>query len=86
MVLLEKLIQKPFDVDAHVKKEGLEVVNDSGAIKKVVQEIIDTNPTVVEQYKGGKEQALNFLVGQVMRQTSGAASPDTVIKIIKKLI
>jgi len=84
--ILEKLIEKPFDVDEYVKKEKMEAVSDTKEIEKYCKEAIDENSKAVEDYKKGEEKALNFIVGQVMRKTKGKASPKEVNEILKKLI
>ena len=84
--LLEKLIEKPFDVDQHIKKEDLGAVSDKGEIEKYCKEAISENAKAVEDYKAGNENALNFVVGQVMRKTKGKASPKEVNEIIRKLV
>jgi aspartyl-tRNA(Asn)/glutamyl-tRNA(Gln) amidotransferase subunit B len=84
--LLEKLIEKPFDVDEYVRKENLGAVSDTKQLEKYCKEAIEENPKAVEDYKNGEEKALNFIVGQVMRKTKGKASPKEVNEIIKKLI
>ena len=66
--LLEKLIEKPFDVNEYVKKEKLEAVSDSGELEKYCKEAIKENPQAVEDYKNGEEKALNFIVGSVMQK------------------
>jgi len=55
-------------------------------LAEVVQSIIDSNERQVEQYKAGKETVLKFFVGQVMRETKGAASPQVVEKMLKQLL
>ena len=60
--------------------------NDEGALKEIVQKIIDSNPGVVATYKGGKENALMSLVGQIMKETKGSANPALVQKLLKGLI
>lgn len=60
--------------------------NDEGALKEIVQKIIDANPEVVSTYKGGKENALMSLVGQIMKETKGSANPAIVQKLLKELI
>jgi aspartyl-tRNA(Asn)/glutamyl-tRNA(Gln) amidotransferase subunit B len=84
--IIEELAQKSFDVNDYVKKNNLETVSDSGAIEKFCQEAINENPNAISDYKAGKENALNFLMGQVMRKSRGQASPATVIPLLKKLI
>ncbi|MBP6931123.1 MAG: Asp-tRNA(Asn)/Glu-tRNA(Gln) amidotransferase subunit GatB [Candidatus Pacebacteria bacterium] len=60
--------------------------NDEGALKEIAQKIIDANPAVVATYKGGKENALMSLVGQIMKETKGSANPALVQKILKELL
>jgi len=68
------------------EQKGLIQNQDEGALKEIVQKIIDANPIVVETYKGGKENALMSLVGQVMKETKGSANPGLVQKILKELL
>ena len=84
--ILEKLIEKPFDVDEYVKKESLEAVSDTDELEKYCKEAIAENPNAVEDYKKGEEKALNFIVGKVMAKTKGKASPKEVNEIIKRLV
>jgi aspartyl-tRNA(Asn)/glutamyl-tRNA(Gln) amidotransferase subunit B len=60
--------------------------NDEGALKEIVQKIIDANPQIVETYRGGKENALMSLVGQIMKETKGSANPALVQKLLKELL
>lgn len=60
--------------------------NDEGALKEIVKKIIDANPTVVATYKGGKENAIMSLVGQVMKESKGSANPQMVQKLLKELL
>jgi len=84
--LLEKLIENPFDVKEHVKKENLGAVSDIKEIEKYCKEAIDENPKAVEDYKNGEEKSLNYLIGQVMKKTKGKATPKDVNGIILKLL
>ena len=60
--------------------------NDEGALKEIAQKIIDSNPKNVSDYKGGKENALMGLVGQMMKETKGSANPAIASKILKELL
>jgi aspartyl-tRNA(Asn)/glutamyl-tRNA(Gln) amidotransferase subunit B len=60
--------------------------NDEGALKEMVQKVIDANPEVVATYKGGKENALMSLVGAVMKESKGSANPALVQKLLKELL
>ena len=84
--LLEKLIEKPFDVNEYVKKEGLEAVSDIEELEKYCKEAIEENPQAVEDYKKGEKKALNFIVGKIMQKTRGKATPKEVNEIILRLI
>lgn len=68
------------------KEKGLIQNHDEGALKEIVQKVIDANPVVVATYKGGKENALMSLVGQIMKETKGSANPSLVQKILKELL
>ncbi len=70
----------------YVEKEKLTAVSDSSEIKKFCEEAIKENPKAVDDYKKGESNALNFLIGQVMRKSKGKASADEVKKIIEKII
>src|SRR3989338_5589896 len=84
--LLEKLVEKPFDVKQYIKKEGLEAVSDVSELEKYCKEAIAENPQAIEDYKKGEKKALNFIVGSVMKKTSGKATPKEVNEIILRLI
>jgi len=60
--------------------------NDEGAIKAIVEKIISENPDVVAIYKGGKEPVIMSLVGKVIKESSGSANPQLVIKLLKELL
>jgi aspartyl-tRNA(Asn)/glutamyl-tRNA(Gln) amidotransferase subunit B len=65
-----------------VEEQGLVQISDEGAIKAVVDQIVDNNPQSVADFKAGKEKAVGFLVGQVMKETKGKANPGLVNKLI----
>ena len=58
-----------------VEKKGLSQITDEGAIKEVVSKILEANPQSIADYKAGKNRALEFLVGQAMKETKGKANP-----------
>lgn len=65
-----------------VEEKGLVQINDEGAIKSIVEQVIANNPQSVADYKAGKQKAVGFLVGQVMKETKGKANPGLVNKLI----
>ena len=69
-----------------VEKKGSSQISDEGAIKELVQKVVDAHPNEVEAYKNGKTNLLGFFVGQVMKETKGRANPKTVNQLIKEII
>jgi len=67
-----------------VEREGLKQISDTGALEKVIADVIEANPKQVEQYKGGKTTVINFLVGQAMKATRGQANVATVTELFKQ--
>ncbi len=74
------------DPEATVEKKGLKVVTDTGALEKIVKEVIAENEKAAADYRGGKKNALGSLVGQVMAKTRGAANPQAVNQLLNKLL
>ncbi|MCB9987508.1 MAG: Asp-tRNA(Asn)/Glu-tRNA(Gln) amidotransferase subunit GatB [Rhodospirillales bacterium] len=71
------------DAAAIVEEKGLRQVTDTGAIEKIVDEVVAANPDNVAAYKGGKDKLFGFFVGQVMKASQGKANPDIVNKLLK---
>jgi aspartyl-tRNA(Asn)/glutamyl-tRNA(Gln) amidotransferase subunit B len=74
------------DADAVIGKKGLKQITDTGAIEKIVRDVLASHPGQVEQYKSGQEKLLGFFVGQVMKATQGKANPGEVNKILRQLL
>ena len=72
------------EADAIVAARGLRQITDSGAIEKLVDEVLAANARQVEDYRAGKEKAFNSLVGQVMKATRGKANPQQVNEILRR--
>ncbi|NBX66233.1 MAG: Asp-tRNA(Asn)/Glu-tRNA(Gln) amidotransferase GatCAB subunit B [Proteobacteria bacterium] len=72
------------DAAAIVEAKGLRQVTDTGAIEKVINEVIAENPDNVAAFKGGKDKLFGFFVGQVMKKSGGKANPDIVNELLKK--
>jgi aspartyl-tRNA(Asn)/glutamyl-tRNA(Gln) amidotransferase subunit B len=72
------------DVDAVIEAKGLKQMNDSGALEKIVDEVIATNAANVEQIRAGKDKAFNALVGQAMKASKGKANPQQVGDLLRK--
>ncbi len=71
------------DVDAIIEAKGLKQMNDSGALEKIIDEVIATNPDNVAQFKAGKDKAFNALVGQVMKASKGKANPQQATDLLR---
>lgn len=67
-----------------VKDKGLEQVSDTGAIEKMIDDIMAANPAQLEQYRAGKEKLFGFFVGQVMKASKGQANPQVLNDLLKK--
>jgi len=72
------------DADAIIEARGLKQISDSGAIEKIVDEVLAANPKSVEEFRAGKEKAFNALVGQAMKASKGKANPAQVNDILKR--
>jgi aspartyl-tRNA(Asn)/glutamyl-tRNA(Gln) amidotransferase subunit B len=83
-VVLNAIWAKEGSVDEIIEKKGLKQISDSGAIEKIVDDVIAANPQQVADYRSGKEKAFNSLVGQVMKASRGKANPAQVNGILKK--
>jgi aspartyl-tRNA(Asn)/glutamyl-tRNA(Gln) amidotransferase subunit B len=85
-VVLDKSFKSgkaPGDV---VKNEGLMQISDQSELEMLVDKVIDANPDSVENYRGGKNKAIGFLVGQVMQETKGKANPQLVNELLVRKI
>jgi aspartyl-tRNA(Asn)/glutamyl-tRNA(Gln) amidotransferase subunit B len=71
---------------AYAEANDLIQKNDPEALKAVAMEVIEANPVVIEAYKGGKENVLMSLVGQIMKKTNGSANPQMALEILKELV
>ncbi|MBO2945511.1 Asp-tRNA(Asn)/Glu-tRNA(Gln) amidotransferase subunit GatB [Paenibacillus sp. F411] len=65
-----------------VEEQGLVQISDEGAIKAIVEQVVASHPQSVEDYKAGKQKAIGFLVGQVMKESKGKANPALVNKLL----
>ena len=84
--VFEVIFKEDVDPQAYVEEHGLKSVNDEGALRAVIEEIVAANPKSVSDYKGGKQKAMGFLVGQTMRAMKGKADPGSVNKILKEIL
>ncbi|CUA83546.1 MULTISPECIES: Asp-tRNA(Asn)/Glu-tRNA(Gln) amidotransferase subunit GatB [Gulbenkiania] len=81
--VFDALWESDLSADAIIERDGLKQVSDTGAIEKMVEEAIAANPKAVEEFRAGKEKALNALAGQVMKASKGKANPAQVQEILR---
>ncbi|MBO8126255.1 MAG: Asp-tRNA(Asn)/Glu-tRNA(Gln) amidotransferase subunit GatB [Firmicutes bacterium] len=82
--VLEESFKTGKDPDDIVKEKGLAQISDTAELEKVVAEVIAANPQSVEDFRNGKDRAIGFLVGQVMKATKGRANPKLVNELLRK--
>jgi aspartyl-tRNA(Asn)/glutamyl-tRNA(Gln) amidotransferase subunit B len=82
--VFEEMYKSGKDAETVVKEQGLVQVSDTGAIEKIIEEVIKANPGQASEYKAGKEKLFGFFVGQVMKASKGKANPDLVNQLLKK--
>jgi aspartyl-tRNA(Asn)/glutamyl-tRNA(Gln) amidotransferase subunit B len=80
----EAVLNGEGSADQIIERRGLKQISDSGAIEKIVDEVLAANAKQVEDYRAGKDKAFNSLVGQVMKATKGKANPAQVNEILKR--
>ena len=80
--VFKELIENGGDAEEIVKEKGLVQISDEGTLLKIVSEILDQNPQSIEDFKNGKDRAIGFLVGQIMKATKGQANPPMVNKLL----
>ena len=80
--VFEKMFTENIDPESYVKENGLEMMNDDGAVLAIVKSVIENNPKAVGEFKGGSQKVKGFLVGQCMKQLKGKAYPATVNQMI----
>ena len=81
--LLEIVWSEGGEIQELIQKEGLEQISNDDEIEKILDEVISENQKQFEQLKSGKDRLQGFFVGQVMKKTSGSASPQVVNKLLK---
>ena len=84
--VFEKIFAEDIDPETYVKEHGLGAVNDEGALRATIEQVMKDNPQSVEDYHNGKEKAIGFLVGQTMKAMKGKANPGMVNQILKELL
>jgi aspartyl-tRNA(Asn)/glutamyl-tRNA(Gln) amidotransferase subunit B len=81
--IFAKMFETGESAAAIIDREGLRQISDTGALEKIVDEVIAASPKQVEQYKSGKTGVIGYLVGQVMKASKGQANPAAVNELLK---
>ena len=84
--VFEEMFESDIDPEKYVEEKGLKTVNDESALRRAVEKVIADNPQSVTDYRGGKEKAIGFLVGQTMKAMKGKADPGMVNQLLKELL
>ena len=84
--VFEKMFSEDIDPVKYVDEKGMKTVNDEGALRKTIEEVVANNPQAVEDYHNGKEKAIGALVGQTMKAMKGKADPAMVNQILKEIL
>jgi aspartyl-tRNA(Asn)/glutamyl-tRNA(Gln) amidotransferase subunit B len=81
--IFAKMLETGQSPEEIIEREGLRQISDTGALGKIVDEVIAANPRQLEQYKSGKTAVLGFFVGQVMKASKGQANPAAVNELLR---
>lgn len=84
--LLPELLEKGGSPDKLVAEKGMTQISDAGAIRGMIQKVLDANLKEVSEYRAGKEKLLGFFVGQVMRESKGQANPEELNRLLKEML
>ena len=82
--VFEAVFKEDVDPEGYVEEHGLKVVNDTDALTKTIEELLEKNPQSVADFKAGKEKAMGFIVGQTMRAMKGKADPAVVNQLVRE--
>ena len=85
-IVLEKLFETGKDPEILVKDMGLEQISDETAITAIIRQVIMDNPKSIEDFKGGKDRAVGFLVGQTMKASKGKGNPGVINKLLAEIL
>lgn len=82
--ILELVLTSSLSIEEIIKKAGISNITDTGALEEIVLNVISNNPDSVSDYKAGKDRAIKYLMGQIMKETRGSANPKLVNEILTR--
>lgn len=85
-IVLGEMFKTGADPSHIIEEKGLVQITDTAEIEKVIKDIVSKNPKAIEDYKKGKENALQYLIGQIMAETQGKANPQIVKDILNRIL
>ena len=83
-MVLKEMFESGADPSQIIKEKDWRLVTDEGELEKIIKKVISDNQKPIEDYQKGKTSALQFLIGQVMKESQGKAEPKLVEKILEK--
>lgn len=83
---IAKSVEEDFDPEIYAKENNLIQEFDEEKLKTLAEQVISSNPSVVAEYRAGKEKSIQFLVGQFMKESKGSANPQLALKILQGLL
>ena len=84
-IVMDEMITTGKDAENIIKEKGFDApAIDNNEINQIINKVLADNPSIVEQYKGGKTTTIGFFVGQVMKQTQGKVNPQTATKLLQE--
>lgn len=84
--VFEQIVLSDVEPERYVEEKGLRTVQDEGALRTAVEQVIAANPQSVQDYRSGKEKAAGFLVGQTMKAMKGKADPAAVNALVREML
>jgi aspartyl-tRNA(Asn)/glutamyl-tRNA(Gln) amidotransferase subunit B len=84
LALLTEMAETGGDPSQIMEEKGLAQVSDTGALDKIIAEVVAENPKVVADYKAGKTASAQYLLGQIMKKSRGSANPEMAMELLKK--
>lgn len=82
--ILDDILESDKEIDEIMKEKGISNITDTSVLEEIVKKVIDDNPESVSDYKNGKDRAIKYLMGQIMKETKGSANPKMVNEILIK--
>lgn len=84
--LTKKLATTTLDIESYVDENDLRQLSSTTKIQRIAEQVVENNEDAVKDYEAGEEKALNYLIGQVMKETKGRANPNTTKQVLLRLI